>query len=75
MEEVAEKGKMGLDPKESLTEVNKNSHMDCGIWVEMMELESIEIKKAMKKVGGREGQSLFDKICEKDDFINIFLRI
>jgi hypothetical protein len=40
----------------------------------MMDLDSIEIKKAIKKIGGGEGQSPFDKMQKKNDFVNIFLR-
>jgi hypothetical protein len=48
--------------------------MMYGVWIEMMDLNSIEIKKAMKKIEGGEDQSLFDKMQKKNDFINIFLR-
>lgn len=36
-----------------------------------MELEAAEENKATKKIRGREGQSLFDKMLEKDDFISV----
>jgi hypothetical protein len=52
----------------------KNSYMSFGVWIEMIDLDSIEIKKATKKIGSREGQSPFDKMQKKNDFINIFLR-
>jgi hypothetical protein len=45
------------------------------LWVEMMELKTIEIEKAMKEVRGGEGQSPFDKVLKQNDFINILLRI
>jgi hypothetical protein len=48
--------------------------MSYGVWIQMMDLDSIEIKKAAKKIGSREGQSYFDKMQKKNDFINIFLR-
>jgi hypothetical protein len=52
----------------------KNSYMSYGVWIEMMDLDSIEIKKAMKKIEGGEGQSSFDKMQKKNNFVNIFLR-
>lgn len=43
---------MGLDGKESLTQMNKNCDMRDGVWVEAVELETIEVEKSMKEVGG-----------------------
>jgi hypothetical protein len=40
----------------------------------MMKLDCIKIKKATKKIGGGEGQSTFDQMQKKKDFIKIFLR-
>jgi hypothetical protein len=37
----------------------------------MMKLDSKEIKKATKKIGGGEVQSPFDKVQKKNDFVNI----
>jgi hypothetical protein len=54
--------------------MNKNSYMSYGVWIEMIDLDSIEIEKATKKIGSMEGQSPFDKMQKKNDFINIFLR-
>jgi hypothetical protein len=59
---------MGFDPQKSLTQMHKDSYTSYRIWVEMMEL-------ATKKIGGGEGQSPFDKMQKKYDFIRIFLRI
>jgi hypothetical protein len=38
----------------------------------MMDLDSIEIEKATKKIRGGEGQSPFDKVLKQYDFICIF---
>jgi hypothetical protein len=62
---------MGLDPQKSLTQMHKDSYMSYRIWVEMMEMETIEIEKAMKKVGGREGQSPSTK-CRKSTISSTF---
>jgi hypothetical protein len=40
----------------------------------MMKLDFIKIKKATKKIGGSKGQSPFDKMQKKNNFVNIFLR-
>jgi hypothetical protein len=73
-EKESEQSKIGIDPQKSFTQMNKNSYMSYGVWIQMMDLESIEIEKATKKIGSREGQSCFDKMEKKNDFINIFLR-
>jgi hypothetical protein len=52
----------------------KSSYMSYGVWIQMMDLDSIEIEKATKKIGSREDQSPFDKMQKNNDFINIFLR-
>jgi hypothetical protein len=41
---IAEHIEIGFDSKESFTKMNKNCSMGDGIWVEMMELEAVEIK-------------------------------
>jgi hypothetical protein len=53
----------------------KNSYMSYGVWIQMMDLDSIEIEKASKKIRGGEGQSPFNKVLKQYDFIYIFLRI
>jgi hypothetical protein len=40
----------------------KNSYMSYEVWIQMMDLDSIDIKKATKKIGSTEGQSPFDKM-------------
>jgi hypothetical protein len=54
--------------------MNKNSYMSYGVWIQMMDLDSIEIEKVMKEIGSREDQSPFDKMQKKNDFINFSLR-
>lgn len=55
--------------------MNKNSYMRYGIRVEVMELETIEIKEATKEVADREGQSPLNKMQEKNDLIYIIMRL
>jgi hypothetical protein len=54
--------------------MRKNSYMSNVVWIQIMDLDSKEIEKATKKIGSREGQSPFDKMQKKNNFINIFLR-
>jgi hypothetical protein len=42
------------------------------IWVEMMELKPVEIKKATEKGARGEGQTPFGKMVKYDDFVYIF---
>jgi hypothetical protein len=74
-EEISEKVVVGFDAKKSLTEMNKDGHMGNRIGIQVVKLKTINIKKAIEKIRGREGQSLFDKMLEHDDLIYILLRI
>jgi hypothetical protein len=71
-EKEAEKIPMGFDSKEGFTEVDEDCDMANGIWLEMMELKPIEIKKAMEKRARGEGQASFGKMIKCDDFVYIF---
>jgi hypothetical protein len=46
---------MGFDSKEGFTEMDKDCIMANGIWVEMMELKPVVVKKTMKKGTRGEG--------------------
>jgi hypothetical protein len=63
-EEIAEKILMGFNSKESFTKVDDNSHMAYRVWVEMMELKPVEIKKATEEGIGGEGQTPFSEMVE-----------
>jgi hypothetical protein len=53
---------MGFDFRKSFAQMNENSYLSYWVWVEIMKLDSIKIKKATKKIEGREGQSPFDEM-------------
>jgi membrane carboxypeptidase/penicillin-binding protein len=55
---------MGFDSKKSLTKVNEDSNMANQIWVEVMELKPIEVKKAPEERARGEGQTPFSKIVK-----------
>jgi hypothetical protein len=59
VEEIAEKIPMGFNSKESFTKVDKDSNVADRVWVEMMELKPVEIKKATKEGAGGESQAPF----------------
>jgi hypothetical protein len=71
-EKEAEKIPMGFDSEEGFTEMDEDCDMANGIWVEMMELKPIEIKKAMEKRARGKGQTPFGKMVKCDDFVYIF---
>jgi hypothetical protein len=48
-EKEAEKIPMGFDSEESFTKMDENGNMANEIWVEMMELKPVEIKKASEE--------------------------
>jgi hypothetical protein len=73
-EEEAEKIPVGLDSEEGFTEMDKNRNMANRIWVEVMELKAVIIKKAAEERTRGEGQSPFGKMVKYDDFIDIFHR-
>jgi hypothetical protein len=63
-EEIAEKIPMGFNSKESFTKVNENSNMTDRVWVEMMELKPVEVKKATEEGTDGESQTPFREIVE-----------
>jgi hypothetical protein len=46
---------MGFDTQEGFIQVNKDSNVENGISVQMMELDSIIEKKTVEKVRSRQG--------------------
>ena len=65
---------MGLDSKKSFTEVDKDRDMKNGIGVQMMDLNPIEIKKALKEIRGWKSKTPLSKMLEKNKLINIIIR-
>jgi hypothetical protein len=73
-EEKAEKISVGFDSEKGFTEMDKNRNVANRVWVEVMELKPVIIKKAAKERTRGEGQSPFGKMVKCDDFVNIFHR-
>jgi hypothetical protein len=71
-EEEEEKIPVGFNSEKSFVEVNKDGNMANEVWVEVMELKPVIVKKATEKKSKREGQIPFGKMVKCDDFINIF---
>jgi hypothetical protein len=71
-EEIPEKSPVRLDSEESFAEVDEDGNMANGIGIQLMELDSIEIEKALEERARGEGQSPFGKMVKCDDFVNIF---
>jgi hypothetical protein len=63
---------MGFDSEKGFTEMDEDCDMENGIWVEMIELKPVEIKKATEKRVRGEGQTPFGKMVKCDDFVYIF---
>jgi hypothetical protein len=62
--EIAEKIPMGFNSKENFTKVDENSNVADQVWVEMMELKPIEIKKATEEGTSGESQTPFREMVE-----------
>lgn len=45
-----EEGEIGLDAQTHLTKMDGNCNMHDGIWIELVDLKTIEIKEATKEV-------------------------
>jgi hypothetical protein len=73
-EEEVEKTLLGLDSEEGFTEMDKNRNVANRIWVEVMKLKAVIIKKAAEEKTRGEGQSPFGKMVKCDDFVDIFHR-
>jgi hypothetical protein len=52
--------------------MDKDCDMANGIWVEMMELKPVVVKKTMEKGARGEGQTPFSKMVKYDNFDHIF---
>jgi hypothetical protein len=72
LEKKVEKIPMGFDSEEGFTEMDKDCDMANGIWVEVMELKPVVVKKTPKERARGEGQTPFSKMVKYDDFIHIF---
>jgi hypothetical protein len=75
VEKTTKEGKMGLDAHKCFAEMDEYRNMHDGIWVEVVELKTIVIKKATEKVTGGEGQFPFNKILKQDSLVDILVRI
>jgi hypothetical protein len=67
-----EKILVGFDSKESFIKMDEDGNVALGIWVEVMELKPVEIKKASEERARGEGQTPFGKMVKCDDFVYIF---
>jgi hypothetical protein len=63
-EKIAEKIPMGFNSKESFTKVDKDGNVADRVWVEMMELKPVEVKKATEEETGGESQTPFREMVE-----------
>jgi hypothetical protein len=72
LKEEAEKISVGFNSEKCFAKVNKDGNVANGVWVEVMELKPIIVKKAMEKRARGEGQTPFSKMVKCDDFVNIF---
>jgi hypothetical protein len=52
--------------------MDKDCDMANAIWVEMMELKPVVVKKTLEKGTRGEGQTPFCKMVKCDDFVYIF---
>jgi hypothetical protein len=64
MEKIAEKIPMGFDSEESFAEVNEDRDVEDRVWVEVLELNPVKVKKATEERTGGEGQTPFRKVVE-----------
>jgi hypothetical protein len=70
----AEKIPMGFDSEEGFAEMDEDWDMAKRIWVEMMEVKPVVVKKTPEKGAIGEGQTPFSKMIKYDDFVYIFHR-
>jgi hypothetical protein len=70
--EEAEKIPVGFNSEKCFAKVNKDGNVANGVWVEVMELKPVIVKKATEKRARGEGQTPFGKMVKCDDLVNIF---
>jgi hypothetical protein len=64
LEEIAEKVLMGFNYKKSFAKMDEDSNVADRVWVEVMELKPIEIKKATEERTSGESQTPFRELVE-----------
>jgi hypothetical protein len=57
-----EKIPMGFNSEKCFTKVNKDGNMANGVWIEVMELKPVIVKKATEKRARGEGQTPLGKM-------------
>ena len=70
-----EKMEVGKDAKEWFTKMGKYRKMQDGLRGQMMQLDSPEVKKSMKKFRNRYCKATFHEITEQNGFKSTFERI
>jgi hypothetical protein len=63
-EKIAKKIPIGFNSEESFTKVDENSNVADRVWIEMMELKPVEVKKATEEGTGGESQTPFREVVE-----------
>ena len=71
VEKITKEIPVGLDPKKGFTKINKDRNVQNGIRIQMMDLNTIKRKKALKIVRGWKSKSALDEMLKNDKFINI----
>ena len=66
---------MSLNAKESFAKMNKNCEMYKGIWVQMVELQAVSVKKTAEEIASREAKSSLKKVIKGNNFFLILARI
>ena len=72
---MPEKMEMREDAKECFTKMDEYGKMQDRLWGQMMQLDSPEVKKSMKKFRNRYCKATFHKITEHNGFKSTFERI
>jgi hypothetical protein len=62
--QIAEKIPMGFNSKKSFAKMDEDSNVEDRVWVEVMELKPVEIKKAIEERTSGESQTPLRELVE-----------
>ena len=72
---MLEKMEVGKDTKECFTEMSEYRKMQDGLGSQMMQLDSPELQKSMKKLRNRNCKTALHKVTKHNGFKSTFKRV
>lgn len=65
---------MWLDAKKSFMQMDEDCNMNNEIGVQVVDLDTIVVKKTMKKIKGEKSKTSFKEVLENDYLVTMLIR-